>query len=422
LPRAMRGRLRHGRPYELRGRNATLHLRPGSTPTYRRDDGELILEITQELATEVEAMLRSALAGRFRFTAWPALEIVVTPSFIRSQEGKAVEVRGVAEPAEAERMIAAENARLAAGDDEAPDEEAEDDDEGDDEDEDAENAEAAPDLSRVRAALAMTERALKLAPRDGDVQFTHAMLLLDAGRGDDVIAVLPEFETSVRLNIAIRLAQRSHPRFADAVDCALAVPLPDKMFGGSTTSVGSGASMSSFGDVAHEVFGQLADAIVKLAPDKLLKLMLSLPDDADLLADTAHKALEAGQKDVAFTAYERLLALPIPESADDRTGFLQALNKACVQAHAGKAYKIAARIADRAQPVARENPYIFHSAACAYAALGDYAKAFEQVKLAVATGYDHIGKVEVDTDLGPLLEWPEFKALFRDWHARQEGN
>ena len=31
-------------------------------------------------------------------------------------------------------------------------------------------------------------------------------------------------------------------------------------------------------------------------------------------------------------------------------------------------------------------------------------------------------KVEVDTDLGPLREWPEFKALFRDWHARQEGN
>ena len=34
----------------------------------------------------------------------------------------------------------------------------------------------------------------------------------------------------------------------------------------------------------------------------------------------------------------------------------------------------------------------------------------------------HVEGVEVDTDLGPLLEWPEFKALFRDWHARQEGN
>ena len=80
------------------------------------------------------------------------------------------------------------------------------------------------------------------------------------------------------------------------------------------------------------------------------------------------------------------------------------------------------RIADRAQPVAHENPYIYHSAACAYAAVGDYAKAFEQVKLAVEHEYDHLGKVEVDNDLGPLLEWPEFKELFRDWHNRQEGN
>jgi hypothetical protein len=98
------------------------------------------------------------------------------------------------------------------------------------------------------------------------------------------------------------------------------------------------------------------------------------------------------------------------------------MNNACVQAHAAKAYDTAVRIADRAQPVAHENPYIYHSAACAYAAVGDYAKAFEQVKLAVEHDYDHLSKVETDTDLGPLLEWPEFKALFRDWRARQEGN
>ena len=98
------------------------------------------------------------------------------------------------------------------------------------------------------------------------------------------------------------------------------------------------------------------------------------------------------------------------------------MNNACIQAHAAKAFDTAVKIADRAQPVAHENPYIYHSAACAYAAVGDYAKAFEQVKLAVQHDYDHINKVEVDGDLGPLLEWPEFKALFREWHARQEGN
>lgn len=72
--------------------------------------------------------------------------------------------------------------------------------------------------------------------------------------------------------------------------------------------------------------------------------------------------------------------------------------------------------------MAHENPYIYHSAACAYAAIGDYAKALDQVRLAIEHEYDHVEKVEVDDDLGPLREWPEFKAMFRDWHARQEGN
>jgi hypothetical protein len=117
-----------------------------------------------------------------------------------------------------------------------------------------------------------------------------------------------------------------------------------------------------------------------------------------------------------------VLAMPIPEDGQDRTNYLRAMNNACIQAHAAKAYDAAVRIADRAQPVAHENPYIYHSAACAYAAVGDLARAFEQVKLAVAHDYDHLNKVEVDSDLGALLEWPEFKTLFRDWHARQEGN
>jgi hypothetical protein len=44
------------------------------------------------------------------------------------------------------------------------------------------------------------------------------------------------------------------------------------------------------------------------------------------------------------------------------------------------------------------------------------------VRLAIEHDYDHVGVLEVDADLGPLLEWPEFKALFRDWRARQERN
>jgi hypothetical protein len=34
---------------------------------------------------------------------------------------------------------------------------------------------------------------------------------------------------------------------------------------------------------------------------------------------------------------------------------------------------------------------------------------------------DHRTRVEVDRGLGPRLDWPEFKALFRHGRARQEG-
>ena len=98
------------------------------------------------------------------------------------------------------------------------------------------------------------------------------------------------------------------------------------------------------------------------------------------------------------------------------------MNNACVQAHAAKDFETAVRIAERAQPVAHENPFIYHSAACAYAAVGAYEKALEQVRLAIEHDYPHLERVEVDTDLGELLEWPQFKALFRDWHASRGSN
>jgi thioredoxin 1 len=96
-----------------------------------------------------------------------------------------------------------------------------------------------------------------------------------------------------------------------------------------------------------------------------------------------------------------------------------AFNNACVHAHAKKDYARARAIADRAQVYAAENPYIYHAAGCAYAAVGDLRAALEQVKEALAKGYDHVEKVENDADLGELLQWPEFKQLFLTWRAEQ---
>src|SRR5439155_22660409 len=91
---------------------------------------------------------------------------------------------------------------------------------------------------------------------------------------------------------------------------------------------------------------------------------------------------------------------------------LRCLNNACVVAHGIGDLPAAVALADRGQPVAAENPYIYHAAATAYAATGDFERAFAQVELAVRHGYEHLDRVAADTDLGPILEWPRFKALF----------
>jgi photosystem II stability/assembly factor-like uncharacterized protein len=460
LPRAMRGRLLHGRGYELSGRATTLRIEPAQTAGFHRDGDDLVLEVTAELAHEIEAALRDALVGTYRFTACPSLTIVVVPSLIRGQDGSATEVRGVADPDEVRRIIAADAARLAAeadgaaGDDAEGAGEADDEAEGDGEDQ--AEAEAAgdrddegeaevvdgqdddddyegetndvPDPVRVAAALAMTARGLQLAPHDPDLQFTHAMLLLDAeragdpARGSELIALLSKLESSVRINVAVRMAKARHVRFAEAVDRVLAEPLPAHIFEAGSSTIDGGAHIVSFGDVAHELLTELGDAILAHTPGQLGKLARLLPDDAILLSELAAKALDASQREAAVALYDRVVALAVPDDGSDRTNYLRALNNACVQAHAAGAFDAAARIADRAQPVAAENPHIFHAAACAYAAAGDPAKAVEQVKLAIEHDYEHIAKIETDHDLGALLERPELQALFRDWHARREGN
>jgi suppressor of fused-like protein len=425
FPRAMRGRIRHARSYKLRGRAAELVLEPAAQPGWSGDGDHLELRISPELAREIEARMQAALANVYRFETWPSLEIEVTPSFIRDQQGKAIDIRGIADEALARRMIAEENARLAAQ--EAQDDEGDGDDNDDDDDDGAREIELveddAPPLERVHRALGMTERALRLQPQDTDAQFAHAMLLIDAYRGGDVgrmrglIELLPRSAPAVRVNVAVRLALFDVPELGEVLDIVLANELPVKILGES-----GGGAFTSYGDIARELYVKLADAVLDHAPDRIGKLVPHVPADVTLLSDIGWKAIQNGQRDAALAVYERLLALPVPDTGEARTNYLRSINNACVQAHAAKAYDVAVRIADRAQPYAQENPHIFHAAACAYVAGGDLRRALDQVRLAIEHGYEHLDKLEVDTDLRALLDWPEYKALFRDYHARREGN
>jgi hypothetical protein len=251
----------------------------------------------------------------------------------------------------------------------------------------------------------MAARAFALAPDDAAVQLAYGMLAIDAHADqiDELVHRLPTLQPTVAVTVAVHLAELEHPRTRDGLDALLGGEL-------------------ALGEVAEDLLAQLGEVTLLFAPDRMARLVLRLPSSVELLADLGWKAIEASQRDHAIALYERLLALPIPAAGDERTAYLRALNNACIQAHAARAFETAVRIANRAQPVAHENPHIYHAAACAYAAVGDHAKAFEQVKLAIAHDYDHLGKVEVDADLGPILDWPEFKALFREWRARQGSN
>jgi len=423
LPRAIRGRIRHGRTYTIHGPSGVkLHLGPATAaPRLTVAEREVTFELTPALASAVEDKLRGGLVGDYRFDH--GLRVIVRPSFVTESSGLAREVHGIADPEEAKRLIAEHNASLARSVD--VEEEAEDDDEPERDDE--EDDDPPPSPVRVKKALAMTTRALGLAPRDGDVQFTHAMLLLDGDTAgldtlDTLISVLPSFEASVRINVATRMGRTEHPRFDEVVDAVLSDVSPAKVVGERSFTVSATDVADAYGEVGEELFAELAEAILVHAPNRMAKLVPVLPANVTLLAKIAHDAIQADERDHALALYDRVLELAIPDEGEARINYLRSLNNACIQAHAVKAFDAAARIADRAQPFAHENPYIYHSAACAYAAVGDLAKAFHQVKLAVEHDYEHLAKVENDRDLGHLLEWPEFQALFRDWHARQEGN
>jgi hypothetical protein len=275
----------------------------------------------------------------------------------------------------------------------------------------------------IQEALAMTERGLRLQPDDADLQFTHAMLLLDAERAGDgsaareLLASLARSAPEVRIHVAVRMAKAGHARFADAAELALSDPPPAQLL-----DEAPGAELDALEEVSHEMLGELGEAVLVQAPHLLGTLVPRLPDDAVLLCALAGGAIDAGQREVALALYDRIVALAVPDDDGERASYLRALHDACVQARGARALDAAVRLADRAQPLAHEDPYLYHAAACAYAAVDDLARALEQVKLAIEHDYEHVARIEADAELGALLAWPELHALFRDWHARREGN
>jgi len=169
-----------------------------------------------------------------------------------------------------------------------------------------------------------------------------------------------------------------------------------------------------------EEVADLVGAVARHAPSHLPAILSRLPREIALVP-YLYNASFAVERPQALQILRRVLSLPEPkrDAGEARTALVMAWNNACIHAHALGDFKLAVELAEGGQPFASENPYIYHSAACAFASTGQIDRAIEQVELAIANGYEHSEKMETDADLAVLQSDPRFKQLFVDWRTRR---
>ncbi|HEU4615851.1 MAG TPA: hypothetical protein VFS15_27330 [Kofleriaceae bacterium] len=169
-----------------------------------------------------------------------------------------------------------------------------------------------------------------------------------------------------------------------------------------------------------EELAELTASVARHAPNQLAALLAKLPDDVALVPHLYNASFSV-DRPLALAILRRVISLPEPprDAGEARTALVMAWNNACIHAHALGDYKLAVELADGGQRYAPENPYIYHSAACAYAAVGQIDRALEQVSRAIEHEYEHTEKMETDADLAPLHSDPRFPALFNEWRTRR---
>jgi tetratricopeptide (TPR) repeat protein len=171
---------------------------------------------------------------------------------------------------------------------------------------------------------------------------------------------------------------------------------------------------------APEELAELTSSVARHASAHLPAMLAKLPNDVGLVPHL-YNASFAVDRPLALAILRRVLTLPEPprDAGEARTALVMAWNNACIHAHALGDYKLAVELANGGQPYGPENPYIYHSAACAYAAIGEIERALAQVRLAIEHEYEHTEKMETDADLLPLQGDPRFPALFNEWRTRR---
>lgn len=249
-------------------------------------------------------------------------------------------------------------------------------------------------------AARLFDRANDLDPSNDDARSYALVALVRSGRVDAALErALASHEPTLRGYTFGLLAEHATERLADAL------PLLDA---------------ATLDGIAEERVGEILAAVAERVPQAIPDLLVKLPRTTATVAHVYNASFKCEDDALRLAVLEHVMALPEPGTDENhhRHAYTFAFNNACVLAHAMKDYPKALAIAEAAQRWAEENPYIFHGAACAYAAVGEFDKAMHQVERAVARDYDHLDKLEQDTDLGELRNWPRFIELFAERRAR----
>jgi tetratricopeptide (TPR) repeat protein len=253
------------------------------------------------------------------------------------------------------------------------------------------------------ATAAVAERLLRRAlsfDAASDAAGYLAIVLIRQGRANEAIALAREAKSrDVRVLVIGETAEHASGELAAAFDLLDADTLASS---------------------DPEELAELTAAVARHAPGELDDLLARLPTTIAMVPHLYNASFSV-ERPQSLAILRRVLALPEPprDSGEARTALVMAWNNACIHAHALGDYRLAVELADRGQQFGPENPYIYHSAACAYAAVGEIERALAQVALAIEHDYEHAEKMETDADLAPLHREPRFAALFNEWRTRR---
>lgn len=255
------------------------------------------------------------------------------------------------------------------------------------------------DPATAVVAERLLRRALAFDPRSDATGYLAIVMIRQRRLGDAIALAQGAPARDVRLLVVGEMAEHAPGELAAALELL---------------------DPETLDETEPEELADLVGTIALHAPAYLATILDKLPDDVALVPHLYNASFSV-ERPQALAILRKVLALPEPppDAGEPRTALVMAWNNACIHAHALGDYALAAELADGGQRFGPENPYIYHSAACAYAALHMTDRALDQVARAIEYGYEHTEKMETDADLSSLQADPRFPALFVEWRTKR---